>query len=274
MNKFKFIFSGLTAVFFLACSSKQIGLKENWIDERDMMALAESESVIQWMVKAGKPTLVEIIGDTSVYYYNYRPTMYAVAVYDSTTFFKTWGTATEAKPSLANATEVWGSRRNLMQIKAVNDRVVTAVVADGPDRKVFVRDLNGNIVLDPNTGFNPNISTEQRIDKSSKEFGKASSSIQGENTWPATEKIGEVPASQAKAIEAAAEAVAATATAVENVAAEEPVAEAVVAEAEAKAEPEPVATATEPAPEPQPEATPEATSETVPETATEAAAQN
>jgi len=186
MKKFKFIFAALTAVLAFSCTTTQIGLKENWIDERDVIAL-KGTPVSKWMETAGRPTLVEINGDTSIYYYNYRPTMYAAAVYDSTTFFATWGKASESKPSLANATEVWGSRKNIMQIKVVNDAVISAIVTDGPDKKVFVRDLNGEIVLDPTSGFNPNISEEQKISDNSKEFGNAFNSINGKNTWPPKE---------------------------------------------------------------------------------------
>jgi len=182
MKIFKFTSAALTAVLAFSCTSTQIGLKENWIDERDVIALKGS-SVSKWLETAGRPTLVEINGDTSIYYYNYKPTMYAVAVYDSTTFFKSWGTASEKKPTLANATEVWGSRKNIMQIKVVDDAVISAVITDGPDKKVFIRDLNGDIVLDPTSGFNPNISDEQRIDKDSQEFGNAYGSINGKNTW-------------------------------------------------------------------------------------------
>ncbi len=186
MKKLKFVFAALTAVLAFSCSSTQIGLKENWIDERDVLAL-RGTPVSKWMETAGRPTLVEINGDTNIYYYNYKPTMYAAAVYDSTTFFATWGTASESKPSLANATEVWGSRKNIMQIKVVDDAVISAVVTDGPDKKVFVRDLNGDIVLDPTSGFNPNISEEQKISNNSKEFGNAFNSINGKNTWPPKE---------------------------------------------------------------------------------------
>ncbi|MDR1830758.1 MAG: hypothetical protein LBQ76_08325 [Candidatus Fibromonas sp.] len=183
MKKVKFTFAALTAVLAFSCTTTQIGLKENWIDERDVIAL-KGASVSKWMETAGRPTLVEINGDTSIYYYNYKPTMYAAVVYDSTTFFKSWGTASESKPSLANATEVWGSRKNVMQIKVVNDAVISAVITDGPDKKVFVRDLNGDIVLDPTTGFNPNISEEQKISDNSKEFGNAYNSVHGKDTWP------------------------------------------------------------------------------------------
>ncbi|MDR3000588.1 MAG: hypothetical protein LBU89_04915 [Fibromonadaceae bacterium] len=286
MNKFKLIFGGLAAMAFFACSSKQIGLKENWIDERDMMALAENASVSQWMEKVGRPTLVEIVGDTMVYYYNYKPTMYAATVYDSTTFFKTWGTTTETKPGSANATEIWGSRRNIVQMRVVNDRIITAFVAEGPDKRVFVRDLNGNIVLDPNTGFNPNISTEQRIGKNSKEFEKAYNSIRGQNTWPATQKVGEIPAgaivkSAVEAVaepatEAVAEAAAteqpATEPATEAAATEQPATEAVAVEqpateavAEAAVE-QPAAEAVAEAAVEQPAAEPAAEAATTPAT--------
>jgi len=163
-------------MIIFACASKQVGLKENWIDERDVMALA-SGSVSEWMVKAGRPTLVEINGDTSIYYYNYKPTMYATTIYDSTTFFKTWGTAKETKPSLENSTEIWGSRKNIMQIKVVNNVAVLAVIVDGPDKKSFIRDLNGNLILDPSSGYNSNISYEQKIDKSSEQFKSAYSKL-------------------------------------------------------------------------------------------------
>jgi len=163
-------------MLIFACTSKQVGLKENWIDERDVIALAGG-SVNEWMLKAGRPTLVEINGDTSIYYYNYRPTMYATAIYDSTTFFKTWGTAKEIKPGLENSIEIWGSRKNIMQIKVVNNIAVSAVITEGPDKKSFIRDLNGNIVLDPSSGYNSNISDEQKIGGNSEYFKSAYSKI-------------------------------------------------------------------------------------------------
>jgi hypothetical protein len=178
MKKIKPIFAALTAILAFSCTSTQIGLKENWIDERDVMALTGTP-VSKWMETAGRPTLVEINGDTSIYYYNYKPTMYAAAIYDSITFFATWGTASESKPNLANATEVWGSRKDVMQIKVVNDAVISAIIVDGPDKKVWVRDLNGNLVLDPNSGYNPNISKELKINKDSREFNNAYNSING-----------------------------------------------------------------------------------------------
>jgi len=181
MNRFRYVIGGGLAVIFLSCSYTQVGVKENWIDERDMMAL-QGASVSKWMETAGRPTLVEINGDTSIYYYNYKPTMYAAAQYDSVTFFTTWGKAKESKPNLANAMEMWGNRKNVMQLKVVNDAVITAIVTDGPDKKVFVRDLNGDIILDPNSGYNSNISDEQKIGKNSDAFGNAYNSM---NTAPA-----------------------------------------------------------------------------------------
>jgi hypothetical protein len=197
------------AILLLSCSSKQVGLKENWIDERDVIALRDGP-VSQWMVKAGRPTIVELAGDTNIYYYNYRPTMYAAAVYDSTTFFKSWGNANEIKPALENATEVWGSRKNVIQIKAINEVVVSAIITEGPDKKVFVRDLYGNIVLDANTGYNSNISAEQKISSASKDFKNALNSIDGKNTWPpkegpvvtAAEPVGQATSAEPKSAEA------------------------------------------------------------------------
>jgi len=184
MNKFKVSAIVLAVILLFSCASKQIGLKENWIDERDVMALRDMP-IKEWIEKAGLPTLVEIIGDTNIYYYNYRPTLYATTLYDSTTFFNTWGSASEQKPSLANKTEVWGSRRDLMQIKVVNDLVISAIITEGPDKKVFVRDLNGNIILDPNSGYNSNISAEQKVNSSFKEFGKIFSSLLATKPAPA-----------------------------------------------------------------------------------------
>jgi hypothetical protein len=186
MKKFKHVFGGcLTAMLLFACSSTQVGLKENWIDERDVIALIGTP-VDEWMVKAGRPSLVEISGDTGIFYYNYRPTMYATAVYDSTIIFKAWGRASsEAKPALENATEIWGSRKNIMQIKVVNNIAIAAVITNGPDKKTFIRDLNGNIILDPNSGFISNVSEEQKIGKDSKDFDNAFNSIKGKYTWPA-----------------------------------------------------------------------------------------
>jgi len=107
---------------------------------------------------------VEINGDTSIYYYNYRPTMYATAIYDSTKFIKNLdGTAKETKPSSENSVEAWGSRKDIMQIKVVNNIAVSAVITDGPDKKIYIRDINGDFVLDPTSGFNSNVSEEQKI---------------------------------------------------------------------------------------------------------------
>jgi len=180
MNKLNFIFCTLAATLIFACVTKQVGLKENWIDERDVIALANG-SVSEWMVKAGRPTLVEINGDTSIYYYNYRPTMYATTVYDSTTVVKTWGSAKETKPTSENSTEVWGSRKNVMQIKVVKDMAVSAVITAGPDKKTLIRDLNGDLVLDPMSGYNSNISEEQKIDRGSEQFKSAYNRLQGKD---------------------------------------------------------------------------------------------
>ena len=181
MNKLNFIFCTLALALILACTTKQVGLKENWIDERDVIALA-SGSVSEWMVKAGRPTLVEINGDTSIYYYNYRPTMYATTVYDSTTIFASWGSSRETKPSSENSTEVWGNRKNVMQIKVVKDIAVSAVVTAGPDKKTLIRDLNGDLVLDPMSGYNSNISDEQKIGKGSDQFKGAYNRLYGRDT--------------------------------------------------------------------------------------------
>jgi len=181
MNKLNFIFCTLAATLIFACVSKQVGLKENWIDERDVIALA-SGSVSEWMVKAGRPTLVEISGDTSIYYYNYRPTMYATTVYDSTTIIKTWGSAKETKPTSENSTEIWGSRKNVMQIKVVRDTAISAVITAGPDKKTLIRDLNGDLILDPMSGYNSNISEEQKIDRGSAQFKSAYNRLYGRDT--------------------------------------------------------------------------------------------
>ncbi|MCL1967012.1 MAG: hypothetical protein FWF67_03950 [Fibromonadales bacterium] len=168
----------LAALLISSCATTQVGVKENWIDERDVIALA-SGSVSDWMVKAGRPTLVEINGDTSIYYYNYRPTMYATSIYDTTKVIKSWGTAKEVKPSGENSTELWGSRKNTMQIKVVKDIAVSAVITAGPDRKSLMRDLNGDLILDPSSGYNSNISEEMKIDKSSDQFKNAYSKLYG-----------------------------------------------------------------------------------------------
>jgi len=175
----------LAALLITSCATTQVGVKENWIDERDVIALASS-SVSEWMLKAGRPTLVEINGDTSIYYYNYRPTMYATSIYDSTKVIKAWGTAKEVKPSGENATEIWGSRKNTMQIKVVKDIAVSAIITAGPDRKTLIRDLNGDLIIDPESGYNSNVSDEMKIDKNSDQFKNAYSKLYGKEPLPAT----------------------------------------------------------------------------------------
>jgi hypothetical protein len=252
MRKFYVFSAAFMAILLLSCSSKQVGLKENWIDERDVIALRDGP-VSQWMIKAGRPVLVELIGDTNIYYYNYRPTMYAAAVYDSTTFFATWGKASEIKPALENATEIWGSRKNIIQIKAVNDVIVSAVVTEGADQKTFVRDLNGNIVLDSRSGFNSNISQEQKISSASKDYSKALSSLSGKNTWPP--KTGPIVPVEPEPAPAAAEQPAAEPVAEPaGAAAEQPAAEPHAAAAEPHAEPAAEPHAAEPAPAAEPHA--------------------
>jgi hypothetical protein len=199
MSKFKFILSGLAAMLLFACSSTQVGLKENWIDERDVMDLT-SMPLSEWIQKAGRPTLVEINGDTSIYYYNYRPTMYIVAAYDSTSVpFKTWGKAEEAKPSLNNAVEVWGNRKNVMQIKIVQNTVISAFVADGPDKRTFIRDLNGSLVMDPKSGYVPSFSDEIKVEGDFNEYIKGYGAMNVKNApleSAPTEQPATVPAEQ------------------------------------------------------------------------------
>jgi hypothetical protein len=186
MNKLKYVFSSLVAMFFLACSSTKVGLTENWIDERDVMALTGA-SVSKWMVKAGRPTIVEIVGDTSIYYYNYRPTLYASVAY-------TGDNAEESKPTLANATEIWGNRKNLMQMKVVRDSVISAVVVEGPDKRTFVRDLNGDLILDPKSGYTPNYSDEIKIKGDFNEYAKNYSRLNSKNGQASAVPASVVPA--------------------------------------------------------------------------------
>jgi len=171
----------LAALLIISCSTTQVGVKENWIDERDVIALA-SGSVSDWMLKVGRPTLVEINGDTSIYYYNYRPTMYATSIYDTTKVIKSWGSAKEVKPSAENSTEIWGSRKNTMQIKVLKNTAVSAVITAGPDKKTLIRDLNGDLILDPNSGYSSNVSDEMKIDKNSDQFKNAYSKLHGKES--------------------------------------------------------------------------------------------
>jgi len=251
----------LAALLLISCATTQVGVKENWIDERDVIALASS-SVSEWMVKAGRPTLVEINGDTSIYYYNYRPTMYATSIYDSTKVVKSWGTAKEVKPSGENATEIWGSRKNTMQIKVVRDIAVSAIITAGPDRKTLIRDLNGDLIIDPASGYNSNVSEEMKIDKSSDQFKNAYTKVYGKepiaNPQPAVEGTNMSPweyyrhklqlAAQAIAPAAAAQPAAQPAA---EPAAAQPVAEPAAAAPVVPAEPD-TPVATEP-PQPPPE---------------------
>jgi hypothetical protein len=180
MTKLKFIFAGLTAVLFFACAnSPKAGLKESWVDERDIMALMNTP-VNEWMQIVGRPTLVEIIGDTSMYYYNYRPTLYLAVAY-------TEGKPEELKPTRANATEVCGSRKNLMQIKVVQNTLVSAIVVAGPDKKTYIRDLNGDLILDPKSGFTPDFSDEVKIKGDFDEFMKEYSTLNVKNPPSAAE---------------------------------------------------------------------------------------
>lgn len=158
MKNLKVVFAAFMAILVLSCASPQVLLKENWIDERDVMALREMP-MDKWILKAGRPTLVEIVGDTNIYYYNYRPTMYVAGVQKENNL-------NEVKPSMENATETWGSRRDLMQIKIVNGLLIQAVVVNGPDARTFIRDLNGDIILNPNSGYVSNISQDIKVGSS------------------------------------------------------------------------------------------------------------
>jgi hypothetical protein len=174
MIKLKFIFAGLTAVLFLACAgAPKAGLKESWIDERDVMALTQTP-INEWMQSVGRPSLVEITGDTSIYYYNYRPTLYLAVAYNE-------GKPEELKPTPAKSTEVWGSRKNLMQIKIVQNAVVSAIVVAGTDKKTYIRDLNGDLILDPKSGFDPDYSDEVKIRGDFDEFMKEYSTLNVKN---------------------------------------------------------------------------------------------
>jgi hypothetical protein len=174
MRKFQFIFASLAVAFLLACTQPpKVGLKESWVDERDIMAL-KSAPINEWLQSVGRPSLVEIIGDTSIYYYNYRPTLYLAVAY-------TEGKPAELKPTPANSTEIWGSRKNLMQIKIVQNAVVSAIVVAGPDKKTYIRDLNGDLILDPKSGFDPDYSDEVKIRGNFEEFMKEYSTMNVKN---------------------------------------------------------------------------------------------
>jgi hypothetical protein len=116
------------AVLLAACSTR-IGLKENWIDENDLLDLTQQNNVDLWSDRVGAPVLLEKFGDTLVYYYNFRPTLYA------TLKVKGDGESVEdnitIKPGPADRTKLWGSRVDLVRIRSLRNQALSIEVVGG-----------------------------------------------------------------------------------------------------------------------------------------------
>jgi hypothetical protein len=119
----------LAVVAFLAACSTRIGLKENWIDENDLLDLTQQNNVDLWSDRVGAPVLLEKFGDTLVYYYNFRPTLYATVKVsgDGESVQKN----VTIKPGPADRTKLWGSRVDLVRIRSLRNQALSIEVVGG-----------------------------------------------------------------------------------------------------------------------------------------------
>jgi hypothetical protein len=119
----------VAVVAFLAACSTRIGLKENWIDENDLLDLTQQNNVDLWSDRVGAPVLLEKFGDTLVYYYNFRPTLYATVKVSGD------GEAAEdnitIKPGPADRVKLWGSRVDLVRIRELRNQALSIEVVGG-----------------------------------------------------------------------------------------------------------------------------------------------
>jgi len=102
----------VTTFLFSGCTH-QYALKENWVDDDDLISIVSAPDINKWSKQFGTPVFTEIRQDTAEFIYNYKPHLYK-SVEDNRMF----------KPNNKDRVDLWNDRTEYVGIVVYQDKII------------------------------------------------------------------------------------------------------------------------------------------------------
>lgn len=102
----------ITTLLFSGCTH-QYALRENWIDDDDLISIVGDTDINTWSKQFGTPVFTEIRQDTVEFIYNYKPHLYK-SVEDNRMF----------KPNNKDRVDLWNDRTEYVGIVVHQDKII------------------------------------------------------------------------------------------------------------------------------------------------------
>ena len=99
-------------ILFSGCAH-QYTLRENWIDDDDLISIVGAPDINKWSKQFGTPVFTEIRQDTVEFMYNYNPHLYKSAE-DNRMF----------KPNNKDRVDLWNDRPEYVGIVVYQDKII------------------------------------------------------------------------------------------------------------------------------------------------------
>jgi hypothetical protein len=102
----------ITTLLFSGCTHQYM-LRENWVDDDDLIAIVNAPNINKWSKQFGTPVFTEIRQDTVEFIYNYKPHLYKSAE-DNRMF----------KPNNKDRVDLWNDRTEYVGIVVLQDKII------------------------------------------------------------------------------------------------------------------------------------------------------
>lgn len=114
MNKRNMVlaFIALIVTTLVGCAH-QYALKENWVDDDDLVAVVSDPQISSWAKRFGTPVFTEIRQDTVEFIYNYKPHLY-----------KSRDNGRMFKPNDKDRLDLWNDRTEYVGFVVYQDRII------------------------------------------------------------------------------------------------------------------------------------------------------
>lgn len=103
----------LASTFLFSGCAHQYALKENWVDDDDLIAVVSAPDIRKWSKQFGTPVFTEIRQDTVEFIYNYKPHLYKSA--DNGRIFK---------PNDKDRVDLWNDRTEYVGMVVYQNRII------------------------------------------------------------------------------------------------------------------------------------------------------
>ena len=104
---------GLAITLLFSGCAHQYTLKENWVDDDDLISIVSNPNINKWSKQFGTPVFTEIRQDTLEFIYNYKPHLYKTTE-DSRMF----------KPNNKDRVDLWNDRTEYVGIVVYQDKII------------------------------------------------------------------------------------------------------------------------------------------------------